>query len=961
MLTRVRISIYGFLLLFCLLTAFAAQAQDGTPSQILVNYSEVSESADQQNLNVYFTVLDAGGRFIANPTVNTAQININNQSYPAIVSVPQTPLNIVLVLDASGSMQPAAEIMRQAAIQAVNQAPPNALLSVIQFNEQIVTRVGFTSDKGAVINAIGQISNSEFKGGTCLYDASYQALQQLQSSAAAGRRALVLFTDGRDELIAGGALDPCSKNADYNKLVETARNPQLRVPIYTIGLSGTQAINLDELVNLANATGGLPAAGSSDTLTQLFQQIIQALAAQRQATATTCLQAGNYGGLINVDVNGSNLPGQINSVNFGTSCVLPTATPTPRALTISVGDFRIDPASNEIMFTVERSGDGDVAQYEIEILDEATRLQVEGQYGKFTIPADQTRDIRIPIAGISALKWLVKVTALDANGGEIAQSAESPIGLPTPTPTVTPTLTATPSATPTAPVPAIQIRGIDFLEDSGDFLIDWLPINFEIDQVNSYTLRIENAGKNEVYRETRSDSPAIPLRVKAVDNNQRALPAGEYNIIIELNLPGQPLLRAERTISPPPPPSPTPSPSFIETLPDTIQKNPVIAAIFGLFVLSVMLFLILLLRRRGREAEPAWYTAPASRRPESRRPSGSGRQPGQGEMIDDSGTQALVGPADEGTFGDKGGKLKLLSSPVDKVGQEWNFTSRDVPYRIGRGGSSDYPVKLDLKDPGVSANHATIRFLNGQYWIIDDNSTNGTYIDGERLKVGQRHPLESAQKIRFGLSTEFEFTDKNKEFKDRLSDAKKTAPLDIRGLAHQPPTQEKPVEIQNPASPAASFDDLEDAPTSVTRVLPPYITARMEIISGTGVQPGVIQVISDEFTIGRKKDNHLPIESREVSRRHARLYWQSGYFYIEDLGSGNGTYLYDKQIVKDMPKEPDAPFELSPVRLLTNEIYEIRLGADENAVRMRFQYQNKNQPPAPPPGDLEDAPTIVPE
>lgn len=944
MLTRVQTGLYAFLMLYGLLSIFSAHPQDGTPSQIVINYSEVNESASQQELNVYFTMLDSGGRSIPNPTVNAAQITINNQIYPALVSVPQTPLNIVLVLDVSGSMRPAAANMRQAAIEAVRQSPPGTRFSVIRFNDQIVTLVGLTDNHGEVINTIGGIADSEFKNGTCLYDATYSALQMLQSSAAAGRRAVVLFTDGRDELIAGGPLDRCSKNADYSNLVETARNPQIRVPIYTIGMSGTQAINLGELENLATATGGLSASGGSSALTQLFQRIIQALAAQRQATASICLAAGNYSGVINLDANGANLTNQISSVAFATTCILPTATPTPEALVISVGDFRFDSAANEILFTIRHSGDGDVNAYEVQITDKATGLLVEGGYGKFTVPVEQAGEVRVPITGISAAAWSVRAAALGAGGVVLSQSAPSEIAPErTPTPTVTPT--DMPIPTPTPLVPVIQIQGIIFNDNAQEFVIDLLPVYFEFSQVDSYTLRIRDEGGIEVYgKRYTGNAFSDRLNIPANDNNSRPLGQGRYTISVEVNLKGQQIpLRAEREVVRPAPP---PQPGVVETFTHNVQQNPVIAFVFGLFVVLVLVFLILLLRKRGREAEPEWVTIP---RPQ--------KQPERAEFVEDSGTQAVAAPVEESTFGDKGGKLTLLNSPVDKIGREWNFTSRDVPYRIGRGGSSDYPVRLDLKDPGVSANHATIRFLNGQYWIIDDNSTNGTYIDGERLKVGQRHPLESGQKIRFGLSTEFEFMDKNKEFQERVADVKKTAPLDVRAGV-KPPAQEKPVEVERRAAPAAG-DDLEDAPTSVIKVLPHYITARLEIVRGAGVEPGIIAVDSEEFTIGRKKDNHLSIESIEVSRRHARLFWESAYFYIEDLGSGNGTFLNDKQIVKEASK--DVAFELSPVRLLPDHVYEVRLGIDDNAVLMRFQYQNRNLPSLPSTDDLEDAPTIVPE
>src|SRR5690606_17992707 len=212
------------IVLIFLLALPAGAQQDNDPALVIVNYAEIDET-DEQVLRVYFTLVDGLNRAISAPTVNAAQAIFNNQLHNAVVTVPQTPLHLTLVLDTSGSMRPDAALVRQVATEAVNTAPQGTRFSIIQFNEQIITRVGFTDDKSAVIQAINTLTDDQFTGGTCLYDATFDALEAIQAAAPAGRRAIILFTDGRDELIAGGGLDPCSTRADYARIVETARNP----------------------------------------------------------------------------------------------------------------------------------------------------------------------------------------------------------------------------------------------------------------------------------------------------------------------------------------------------------------------------------------------------------------------------------------------------------------------------------------------------------------------------------------------------------------------------------------------------------------------------------------------------------------------------------------------------------------------------------------------------------------
>lgn len=72
-----------------------------------------------------------------------------------------------------------------------------------------------------------------------------------------------------------------------------------------------------------------------------------------------------------------------------------------------------------------------------------------------------------------------------------------------------------------------------------------------------------------------------------------------------------------------------------------------------------------------------------------------------------------------------------------------------LPFTIGREENADYIVA----NPTVSGIHATIRMQEtGGYCVEDENSHNGTWVDGEQLVSGQKKQLRDGASLR--LSTE---------------------------------------------------------------------------------------------------------------------------------------------------------------------------------------------------------------
>jgi serine/threonine protein kinase len=82
------------------------------------------------------------------------------------------------------------------------------------------------------------------------------------------------------------------------------------------------------------------------------------------------------------------------------------------------------------------------------------------------------------------------------------------------------------------------------------------------------------------------------------------------------------------------------------------------------------------------------------------------------------------------------------------------FTLKRPTTRLGRLSQGNVDIDIDLapfdEKRIISRHHAFIELYNGQYYLVDDNSHNGTWLNGRKLVPGERNQLVEADTIKFG-------------------------------------------------------------------------------------------------------------------------------------------------------------------------------------------------------------------
>jgi pSer/pThr/pTyr-binding forkhead associated (FHA) protein len=182
---------------------------------------------------------------------------------------------------------------------------------------------------------------------------------------------------------------------------------------------------------------------------------------------------------------------------------------------------------------------------------------------------------------------------------------------------------------------------------------------------------------------------------------------------------------------------------------------------------------------------------------------------------------------------------------------------------FGRGVGAD----VRLPDPSVSARHAVVRVTAGQYALVDEGSTNGTFVGGMRLVPQTPRTLRSGDLIRLGRVW----------LEVRMGAAAPTPDLAMA-------TRDLAFALVARAMEAAGDD----------------LATRIEVVEGA--DHGQSLPLAEEgrvYRVGRGEHCDLELSDPDTSREHLSVVRRGSNVLIRDLGAKNQAAIGDAWVPTD--------------------------------------------------------------
>lgn len=173
---------------------------------------------------------------------------------------------------------------------------------------------------------------------------------------------------------------------------------------------------------------------------------------------------------------------------------------------------------------------------------------------------------------------------------------------------------------------------------------------------------------------------------------------------------------------------------------------------------------------------------------------------------------------------------------------------------IGRKGAD-----LEIDDKAISRRHAEIFQQSGAWWIRDLDSTNGTFLNNEKIAETE---LQHLDEIRVGTT--------------RILFATASAPEES---------------AERPEDSGLDRTKVDDANREPEYRLPADRGLFLEFM--TPPKKGrSVKLEKGKVVIGRSDEADLKVDDQGVSRKHAMIeIYSRDQFYLSDLASQNGTWL----------------------------------------------------------------------
>jgi len=223
-----------------------------------------------QIVSLFVTVADLQKRLVPGLAKEDFDVFDNEKPQPLVYFDNSVhPINVVVMLDTSGSMTLTIDLLKQAAEQFLIRLLPDDKARVGAFNDKIQINARWSSDRDQLIT---DVKNLDYGNGTRLWDAVGASLDELKGID--GRKVVLVFTDG----------DDTESKISLGNVVERARADE--VMIYAIGLesnyfNGQRQVRTKPdggLRRIADETGGgyfelTKASDLAPTFTKVAQEL----------------------------------------------------------------------------------------------------------------------------------------------------------------------------------------------------------------------------------------------------------------------------------------------------------------------------------------------------------------------------------------------------------------------------------------------------------------------------------------------------------------------------------------------------------------------------------------------------------------------------------------------------------------------------------------------------------------
>jgi Ca-activated chloride channel family protein len=179
------------------------------------------------------------------------------------------PANVLLVLDTSGSMTQEKRLQNaKQGLQAfIKEVAPQDNVGLTIFSDRIrpLVKIAPARENRAKLRSI--VSNLIAEGGTAIYDATTEGVEQVAKLADTSRiNAVVLLTDGEDT-------DSTRSADEVVSTLEAQGDSSKRVRVFTIAYSAGAEGAAENLARIADASGGKAYVGKTSDIESVYRSI----------------------------------------------------------------------------------------------------------------------------------------------------------------------------------------------------------------------------------------------------------------------------------------------------------------------------------------------------------------------------------------------------------------------------------------------------------------------------------------------------------------------------------------------------------------------------------------------------------------------------------------------------------------------------------------------------------------